>query len=237
MLVFQIRRRSPSTPLMPGAFRMVGSCCFGTPEMNSWCSIPITEVKKAEMWSVWAGLGRRFFGPMRNVKFGCVVRFPGCQKLNRTSISHRVQGEASSGRGPHSKARKRPTENSSSHSLKLNLPALKGETSLDHLIGADTPSRQKSLSFGKVGRQECMTALYAVAAKGRTHGIRCGSNPDSIVDPNHQPLEVGAFWVEHVYGMVGGLVQSVQNTDRPSGLDGCGHNRVGKQGVVHCLAA
>ena len=216
---------------------MAESSCFGTPEMNSSCSTPIIEVKKAKMWSVWAGLGRRFFGPMRNVKFGCVARLPVCRKRNRTSISHRVQGEASSGRGPHNKARKRSTENNSSRSLTQNRPALKDEMSHAHLIGADTPSRQKSLSFGKVGRQECTTALCAVARKGRAHGARCGSSLDSVVDPNHQPLEVGAFRMEHVHGMVGRLVQSMQNADRASGLDGCGHNRVGKQGVVHRLAA
>ena len=185
---------------------MAELCCFVTPEMNSWCSTPTTRVKKARMWSVLEGLGRRFFGPMRNVKFGCVARLPGCWNRNRTFISHRVQGEVSSGRGPHNKARKRPIENSSSRSLKPNRPALKDETSLDHLIGAATRSLQKSSSFGKVGRQECTIALYAVAAKGRTHGARCGSNPDSIVDSNHQPLEVGTFWVEHVHGMVGRLV-------------------------------
>ena len=174
---------------------------------------------------------------MRNAKFGCVARLPVCRKQNRTSISHRVHGEVSSGRGPHNKARKRPIENSSSRSLKPNRPALKGEMSYDHLIGEATPSRQKSSSFGKVGRQECTTALYAVARKGGAHGARCGSNLDSVVDSNHQPLEVGAFRVEHVHGMVGRLVQSVQNADRPTGLNGCGHNRVGKQGVVHRLAA
>ena len=216
---------------------MAELCCFVTPEMNSWCSTPTTTVKKVRMWIVMAGLGRRFFGPMRNVKFGFAARLPGCRNRNRTSISHRVQGEVSSGRGPHNKARQRPIENSSSRSFEPNRPALKDETSLDHLIGADTQSRQKSSSFGKVGRQECTIALHVVAARGRTHGSRCGSNPDSIVDPNHQPLEVGAFWVEHVHGMVGRLVQSVQNANRPSGLDGCGHNRVGKQGVVHRLAA
>ena|GEM_PF-4214495 len=189
------------------------------------------------MWSVWARLGRRFFGPMRNAKSGCVARLPVCQKQNRTSISHRVHGEASSGRGPHNKARKPSTENSLSRSLTQNRPALKEEMSHVHLIGADTQSRQKSLSFGKVGRRECTTALYAVARKGRAHGARCGSSLDSVVDPNHQPLEVGSFRVEHVHRMVGWLVQSVQNADRPPGLDGCGHNRVGKQGIVYRLAA
>lgn len=216
---------------------MAESSCFGTHEMNSWCSTPITEVKKAKMWSVWAGLGRRFFGPMRNVKFGCVARLFACRKRNRTSISHRVRGEASSGRGLHSKARKWSTEHNLSRSLRLNRHDLRGEMSQGHLIGADTPSRQKSLSFGKVGPQECTTALCAVATRGRAHGARCGSNPDSIVNSNHQPLEVGAFRVEHIHGMIGWLVQPVQNADRPTGLNGCGDNRVGKQGVVHRLAA
>ena len=133
---------------------------------------------------------------------------------NRTSISHRVQGKSARGVVLTTKHGSDPREQLS-RSFEPNRPALKDETSLDHLIGADTQSRQKSSSFGKVGRQNarwhCMSSQ-----RGRTHGSRCGSN---LIQSSTRTTNarVGAFWVEHVHGMVGRLVQSVQmRTVRPA---------------------
>ena len=53
--------------------------------------------------------------------------------------------------------------------------------------------------------------------------------PDSVVDTENQSLEVAAFRVEHVDGVVGRLMQSVQDAHGASSLNGRSHNGVGEE--------
>lgn len=107
-----------------------------------------------------------------------------------------------------------------------------------HPIGGAFHCAQTRLKFGRVDRQECTIAFDASAPlKG---GLWPAFNPDNAtcsIHSEHKTLQVGTLGMEYIHGVVGRLVQPMQDANVPSRLDGSGDQRIGEQGIVDGLAA